>query len=121
MTSHKQEQGFAAERAVAHELTHNGFTILEYNYTTRLGEVDIIARSSELVIFVEVKMRHHALFDLSTVITPSKQKKIIASAKVYLSQHEELFNCACRFDVALVEYQDNLPTITYLPHAFVEP
>lgn len=112
-----QTAGKAGEQQVAHYLQDQGFTILEQNYRKRTGEVDLIAHKKELVVFVEVKLRSKHHFDLSEVITRSKQCKIISAAKDFLFRNTSLLErCTCRFDVALVENG----TIKYIPNAFSE-
>lgn len=109
------ELGKEGEERVARYLEQEGFTILAMNYTQRTGEVDIIASKSDLIVFVEVKLRTKLYFDLSDVITPSKQKKIVSAAKVYLADpaFEEKTG---RFDVALIDCTTGM--LTYLANAF---
>lgn len=108
--------GAQGEDLVASTLEKDGFTILERNYTRREGEVDIIAKQDNLVIFVEVKTRNKQLFDITEVINLTKQRRIIAAAKRYILQHR-LDNKIYRFDVACI---DNLKSgsISYIPNAF---
>ncbi len=109
----KREIGNAGECAVAKHLQNQGFMIIAQNYTVRGGEIDIIATKEQLMIFVEVKTRTKTMFPLSQVITITKQKKIILTAKYFLNQYTSK-DLILRFDVALV--QDS--TITYIPSAF---
>lgn len=83
---YRSHLGKEAEEKVAHTLIKDGFTILERNYRKKYGEIDLIASKPALMVFVEVKMRQHNYFDLSDVITPSKQRKIIAVAKEYIGR-----------------------------------
>jgi len=112
--------GKEAEELVAQKLIENGFTILERNYRKRHGEIDLIASKYQLLVFVEVKMRHHRYFDLSDVITPSKQRKIIATAKDYLMRKGGSEDRSYRFDVALLEGAEHSLELTYIPNAFNE-
>ncbi|NRB21393.1 YraN family protein [Candidatus Dependentiae bacterium] len=111
-----QTLGNAGETLVAQQLISQGFTLLAKNYRRRTGEVDLIASKKDIIAFVEVKTRKNKYFDLSTVITRSKQRKIIMAAKEYLVRHDH-YDKVCRFDVALVE---NGNQITYIPNAFTE-
>ena len=115
---HRSQLGKAAEEKVANYLKQNGFTILEYNYRKKYGEIDLIATSPQLLVFIEVKMRHHADFDISEVITRGKQRKIIAVAKEFISR-TGWQECSYRFDVALLEGTKGLE-LTYIPNAFNE-
>ncbi|MCX5922240.1 MAG: YraN family protein [Candidatus Dependentiae bacterium] len=115
---HKNTQlGSQAEELVALQLTKKGFAIMELNYKQKFGEIDVIARKDSLLIFVEVKMRTNNHFDLAEVITHSKQQKIIRTASHYLA-YNKYEDSECRFDVALVQLENNMPQITYIPNAF---
>jgi putative endonuclease len=123
-----KETGNKGEALIATMLEKEGYTILSRNFRTRLGEIDIIAQQHDTIAFVEVKARHNALFDVTEVITPAKQKKIMMAAKAFLAQHTKIsYNMTCRFDVAIIEYahakleksaHKNTPQITYIPNAF---
>ena len=95
--------------------------MLERGYRTRFGEIDIIVSRDSVVAFVEVKLRNHHYFDLSQVITLSKQRKIIKSAHAFIARNcSHLKNYTFRFDVALIEVAHDQPQLTYLPHAFTD-
>lgn len=110
--------GTAGEEYIAQALLQKGFNILERNYRHRCGEIDLICRKKDLIIFVEVKTRLNQPtdLDLSSVITFSKQQKIIKTALIYLARHQ-FEECTCRFDVALI---NNFASerITYIADAF---
>lgn len=108
--------GKRGEASVGKWLEEKGFTVLEYNFSVREGEIDIIAQQGDIIAFVEVKTRKHCYFNTSEVITRSKQIKIMKAAAYYRACHN-FVDKVFRFDVALVEYI-NEPLITYIPHAF---
>lgn len=114
-----KRQGFAAETVVAQSLINDNFNILERNYTIRGGEIDLIALKNDLIVFVEVKQRTNYYSDMSELITFSKQKKIINTAKQFLAKHD-YSDKVLRFDVALLEGPLNNPVLTYISHAFSE-
>ena len=109
--------GARGEAAVADYVQHKGFTILTCNYKRPCGEIDIIARNRDLLIFVEVKTRTKNYFDAAELITPAKQKRIVMTASSYLLEYNYA-TMSCRFDVALISWQNESPTITYLQDAF---
>lgn len=111
--------GAQAESLVAHSLEQQGFKIIERNYKKPCGEIDLIALNADFIVFVEVKMRSNYYFDLDQLITPSKQRKIMNTASIYLAANN-YHDKSCRFDVALVEIENNQPRITYLSDAFSE-
>lgn len=111
--------GKKAEHKIADLLRKEGFTIVEYNYRKRHGEIDLIATKASLMVFVEVKMRQHQYFDLSDVITSSKQRKIISVAKEYIAR-KGTENQSYRFDVALLQGAPQGLDVQYIPNAFTE-
>ena len=115
----KKSLGTSSEELIAQKLRTEGFTIIAQNYTKHCGEIDLIAQKNDLIIFIEVKARRKPLFDMAEVISRSKQQKIIMVAKHFLAQHN-INNAYCRFDVALIEYIQNEPEISYIQNAFCE-
>lgn len=115
----KKTIGREAELFVGRMLEEQGYTICAYNYQKRFGEIDIIARKEDALLFVEVKCRNNPLFDVHTIITRSKQKKIIAVAK-YFMMINNCDDCSVQFDVAFVTSEGNHFTSEYIPNAFHE-
>ena len=109
--------GSQGEAAVAEDLQRKGYTILARNYRRPCGEIDIIACTKQMLIFVEVKTRTTNYFDPAELITPTKQKRILRTAEYFLMQNNYA-TMACRFDSALISWQRATPTITYLQDAF---
>lgn len=96
--------GNFGEKVVARHLESLGFSIKARNFRSRDGEIDIIAKKNELLAFIEVKARlDNSRFPLSSVITFSKQRKIIKTAKAFMrSEIIDSRSHVCRFDVVLV-------------------
>lgn len=94
--------GSQMEDAAARYLQGAGLTIETRNFRCPAGEIDLIARDNETLVFVEVRYRRNARFGGATAsVNRRKQQKLIASAKHYL-QHKKR-NCPCRFDVVAIE------------------
>jgi len=115
--SYRIDKGKEGELFVAQHLQKDGYKIIAQNYRKRFGEIDIIAKKHDTIAFVEVKWRNNPRIDSAELIGPSKQKKIISIAKEFLSKHTQL-DVVCRFDVALVEYNNNSLNLQYIPNAF---
>ncbi|MBO6093244.1 MAG: YraN family protein [Oscillospiraceae bacterium] len=99
--TNKQNLGSFGEDAAAAFLSKKGFTILQRNFSFRLGEIDLIASEGEYLAFVEVKLRKNADYgEAKEFVTLSKQKRIILAAKMWLSRHPT--ELQPRFDVAEV-------------------
>jgi len=89
------------DAAVAH-LTGVGYRIVERNYRCPFGEIDIIARDGESLVFVEVKSRRSGRYGGPRLaVGPKKQQKLSLLAQFYLKQ-KRLYGCRARFDVAAV-------------------
>lgn len=114
-------RGDQGEAAVAAYLRRRGYKLLARQFRCRYGEIDLVARSAEGVLcFVEVKTRaRNAMAPACMSVTPAKQRRLRATAQLYLVQTQ--LDCPCRFDVAEV-YLDQAgwdrPTINYIENAF---
>lgn len=113
--------GQAGEKHVAKLLKRMGFRILEQNYHSRFGEIDIIAENRQYIVFVEVKTREKgSLVQPFEAITPQKQRRMLLTAETYLSVHP--VSTQPRFDAAAV-YTEHGKIVgeEYLENAFAAP
>ncbi len=100
-----QATGGDAEDRAAELLARHGLAIVDRNYRTRLGEIDLIARDGECLVFVEVRSRASDVFgDALESVGPRKRHRIVAAARLYLSNLTRL--PPCRFDVVAVDAGD---------------
>lgn len=117
MTLARQSTGRLGEDLACAELQRRGYAILTRGYRTRFGELDIIARSAGVIVFVEVKARRDRKFGHpAEAVTPQKQQRVARMAQDYLVRHA-LLDAPCRFDVVAVELTVP-PTITVITDAF---
>ena len=99
-------------------LTQRGYTLLERNYRTRYGEIDLILRRGPVLVFVEVKLRRGTGFgDPVEAVTLRKQARIRACAEHYLSSEEPDFEEA-RFDVVGILLSGSSYQVSHLRDAF---
>jgi putative endonuclease len=99
MESAKDELGRWGEKLASRFLARQGYRILARNAVLPAGELDIVAREGEELVFVEVKTRTSGEFGGPLgAVGPAKRRKIIQAARCYLAQHR-LGECPCRFDV----------------------
>ena len=114
----RQELGKSGEDLACAELERRGYAILERRYRTRVGEIDIIARDKETIVFVEVKARVSDDFGGgAAAITGWKQRRVAQMAVDYLSRHR-LHDRPCRFDVVTVDFDAGAPRVTVYANAF---
>ena len=117
MVSSKQ-QGNDGEQLAMQHLKRQGLEIVEMNYRFGHGEIDIVAREGETLVFCEVKTRRNDEFGLPEfAITSRKQQQIRKVALGYLYEHE-LKAQDCRFDVVAIRFDKGVPLINYLKNAF---
>jgi putative endonuclease len=99
-------------------LRGKGMTIIERNLRTPVGEIDIIARSGKLLIFIEVKTRRSLAFGSpQEAVGPTKQRQILRAAQWYLGDIGGR-GLQPRFDVVAVVAGPGEPTIEHIPDAF---
>jgi putative endonuclease len=99
----RHERGQAGEALARRYLESRGYSILQANYRTRYGEVDIIARRGAVVAFIEVKTRSsRRCGEPFEAVGPRKQNQIRRLAAMWIAKHandRELRHCDFRFDV----------------------
>lgn len=100
-----QSLGNWAEDRAAQLLCDAGFRIVEQNYHSRYGEIDLIAVQGQQLIFVEVKARAYSQYAAAVEsITATKQLKIIKTALLYLQAQSVLLEYDLRFDVICFDF-----------------
>jgi putative endonuclease len=105
--------GKAGESIAVKYLQKKGYEILEQNFRTKMGEIDIIARQNERVIFVEVKRRSSGRFGKGyEAVGWHKQQQIIKVAHYYIKINE--LKVLCRFDVISIDGEE----IKHIENAF---
>lgn len=101
-------------------LEKQNIVLIEANYHCRHGEIDLIMKDEDFIVFIEVKYRKDANHGAAAeMVTPAKQKKIIRTAQHFLMCNPRYQNFACRFDVIAFD-GDNAHSINWLRSAFIE-
>lgn len=109
----KREKGLFYEDAAAAFLENNGVTILERNYSCKLGEIDIIGIDDDTLVFFEVKYRNTNMYGHALeAIDYKKQKKIIKVANYYMAYKN--IDKYIRFDAIGIQEND----IEWIKNAF---
>lgn len=98
----RQTLGRAAETAAAEHLTRAGFAVIARNVRLGHGEIDLVCRDGDVVVFVEVKCRRATWGDPpAAAVSWHKQRRLTRLAQHYLKWHR-LEGARCRFDVVSV-------------------
>ena len=110
----RQEDGEQAEALAARFLASRGLAILERNFRTRLGEIDLVARDGATLVFVEVRRRRSsaAWGGAAASVDGLKRHRLEAAARAYLARYAT--EPACRFDVVAIQGE----ACTWLRDAF---
>lgn len=112
------ETACAGEALAAKILIENGYEILERNYRRKIGEIDIVAKDSNVLVFIEVKTRRTARRGTpKDAVTCAKQRKLSLVALTYLKETGQL-NTPARFDVVAVSMKDGVPEVEIVRGAF---
>ena len=110
-------QGVKSEKQALAYLQKQGLSLVCQNYYCRFGEIDLIMRDHDTLVFIEVRYRKNNDFGGALAsISKRKQDKIIKTAKHYLAQLEN--EPYCRFDAIAIDQQS--PTPEWIQSAFLE-
>lgn len=119
MTEARQALGKKGEAAAREYLERRGVRILAANYACAAGEIDLVGREREALLFIEVKTRTSEAFGPPQLaVHQRKQRQIVRAAQWYLAERR-LPEVACRFDVVAVTFLDDEgPQIHWVRDAF---
>ena len=119
LTAEHLKTGRAAERIARTRLEHRGLKFLCSNYHCRFGELDLIMRDRECVVFVEVRYRKNSQFGGGVgSVDQRKQRKIVRTAEYFLLCNPQLRDVACRFDVIAATGNTLQPDLNWIRNAF---
>lgn len=111
----KRQLGTTYEDKACEYLEQKGYKIIERNFRAYKGEIDIIAKDGQYLVFVEVKFRAKNSFGYSAeAVNVHKQNIIYKVAEGYLKLHPQFGNRPCRFDVIAFDGNE----ITHIKNAF---
>jgi putative endonuclease len=115
----KRKTGSEGEDIACDFISKLGYEIIERNYQFGHGEIDIIAKDSEFLVFIEVKFRKNLEFGPPELaITKGKQKQIIRTASAYLWE-KGIKDKSSRIDViAILKFPGQKPQINHIMNAF---
>ncbi len=118
MLNKRQLFGRRSEDLAARHLKKLGYTILERNFKTARGEIDLVARHGQVVVFIEVKARHSDRFGHpAEAVTPVKQRKLSMAGLEYLKL-KGLEEASARFDVVTIDAGTRPARIEVIANAF---
>jgi putative endonuclease len=111
--------GKAAEQLACSHLQAQGLLLLERNFHSRHGEIDLIMNDRDCVAFIEVRYRRGSRYgSAAETVDRRKQTKLLACARYYLQHHPQCARRPCRFDVVAVSDAAGQPEIRWIRDAF---
>jgi putative endonuclease len=114
-----RERGAAVEAAARDHLLRAGLVAVTANANYRVGELDLVMRDGELLVFVEVRYRAGGQFGGGAMsITTAKRRRLVQAASAFLAAHPRLGQAGCRFDVIDASGDPSAPTLAWLRDAF---
>lgn len=120
MVAKNIERGIQGEDIAVSALKKSRYKIIERNYRTRAGEIDIVAQEGKCIVFVEVRTRASVEYGFpQETVVARKQKKLCRAARWYL-QKNRIEDIPCRFDVVAIVTDDalNEPQVEIIKNAF---
>jgi putative endonuclease len=115
-----RNRGRQAELYAGKWLQKQKLSILEFNFHSRWGEIDIVAMDNNTLCFIEVRYRKSSCYGSAVEsVTTSKQQRIIKSARAYLHLHKAYNNHSARFDVISMSGDLDNPDIDWYKDAFL--
>lgn len=118
MLNQQQQFGKQSEALAVRHLKRNGYKIIDRNYSSQFGEIDIIAKEKATIVFVEVKARNSSQYGSAKwAVTRFKQRKISLTALYYLKETKQT-NTKARFDVVTIDTYKSCHSIEIIKNAF---
>ena len=115
----RRQAGASAEDAALAHLQGEGLVLLARNARYPFGEIDLVMRQGDTLVFVEVRFRRPSRFgDGALSIDSSKRRKIARASQAWLSSHKQYANADCRFDVVAATTGATGICCQWIPAAF---
>ena len=115
-----RQTGEDGENRATQYLISKGFAIIERNWRTKGGEIDIIAYKNDTIVFVEVKTLPNGTMDMiQRELNYQKRQRILKTSKRFLLNHRQYSNSYVRYDVIVID-MPGLEKVYHIENAFTE-
>ncbi len=119
MDPNTRSSGARYEAIALDHLQEAGLELIARNYHCRYGEIDLVMRERDIVVFVEVRFRRAGRFgDGIDSVTAGKRAKLVRAASTFLAEHPRLADATCRFDVLAISDDSCAPLPDWRRNAF---
>jgi len=116
--SAKKELGRRGEEIALRFLKKKGYRIIQTNYVCKLGEMDIIAREKDTLVFVEVKARTSTQFGPPQLAVNAFKQRQLSKVALHFLKEKRIEDVKARFDVVAILLGPQTETIELIPDAF---
>ncbi|MFV1983851.1 MAG: YraN family protein [Thiohalomonadales bacterium] len=119
--NHTRAVGNVTEDIACQYLKKNGLILITKNFSQRIGEIDLIMKHENVIVFIEVRYRKNINYGYpEETVTLKKQKKIKATALLFIAKNSEFRNTQPRFDVVAMRPDNNGDnmSINWIQNAF---
>ena len=111
--------GQQAEKLALDHLKAQGLKEITRNFRCRMGEVDLVMKDGDCLVFAEVRFRNQNRYTSAAgSVDRHKQRKIIRTAAAFLGRHPQYSNCTVRFDVVGLDQTGNQTSLRWIRDAF---
>lgn len=112
-------RGLVVEDAAERYLQQQGLLAVERNFNSRGGEIDLVMREADTLVFVEVRFRKSDRFGTPVEsVTAAKQRKLLQTAQLYLLARPQWRNKPCRFDIVAARPGESGLQFEWIKNAF---
>ena len=119
MTAPRRARGYAAEASARAHLVARGLRPVAANANYRVGELDLVMRDGDTLVFVEVRYRRGAGFGGGAAsVDAGKRRRLVRAAEQFLLAHREYAALPCRFDVVAASGDPAAPALEWIRDAF---
>jgi len=119
LTAQHLQRGAWAERLAASYLEQQGCEIIERNFRSRYGELDLVALQKTELVIVEVRYRRSIHYGRpEETVNESKQRKVVIATEYFLKRHAKYTEWPIRFDVLAISGEQAKPEIMWINNAF---
>ena len=115
----RRRKGGRFEQLALTWLKAQGLRLIQRNYQCKLGEIDLVMRDREVLVFVEVRFRaRHGQVAPCETVDYRKQQKLLRTARHFLLWNQALAELPCRFDVLGISNEQSTPRYEWIRNAF---
>ncbi len=118
MTRERLDLGKLGEELALKKIKHLGYTCLTRNYRCPLGEIDLIARDGECLVFIEIKTRKGRSLDYAKEAVTGRKKRQISKVALAYMKANNCMGSKARFDVVAINIKGGKREIEVIPNAF---